>query len=296
MLYNARGEFDRAVALYVPALEASRKAHGDQDPITVQLTWGLGTTYAYSGGRPDMAEPFLASALKAQQAVPGDTRYEVLTTRTVLAGVLLQLKRLPEAEREAKEAFEGRRKQLGERDPFTFIPQSILIQVYFAQGRRGDAAPLVQSLLDNAGRDQERMPGFALASVGGVGETLLRERDFALAERFLRVYLDLAAKQPSDGGFRFPAESALGACLLGQKKYAEAEPLLLSGYNGLLKSADKSSAAIRRQRASGRQSDLTEALERLVQLYQAWDRPKEAARWRKELEAAKEAAKPAASP
>src|SRR5262249_47692114 len=106
MLYNARGEFDRAVALYIPALEASRKAHGDQDLITLHLMWGLGTTYAYSGGRPDMAEPLLTSVLKAQQAVLGDKHHEVLTTRTVLAGVLLQLKRLPEAEREAKQAFE----------------------------------------------------------------------------------------------------------------------------------------------------------------------------------------------
>jgi serine/threonine protein kinase len=296
MLYNTRGEFDRAVALYVPALEASRKAHGDQDPITLNLMWGLGTTYAVSGGRPDKAEPFLAGALKAQQAVLGDKNHEVLTTRTVLAGVLLRLKRLPEAEREAKQAFEGRRELLSERNPYTFIPQSTLIQVYFAQGRRDKAAPLVQSLLENARSNQEKMPGFALASIGVVGDTLLRERDFALAEPFLRVYLDLAAKQPSDGGFRFPAESALGACLLGQKKYAEAEPLLLSGYNGLLKSEDKSPATFGRQRASGRQSDLTEALERLVQLYQAWNRPTEAARWRKELEAAKEAAKPAANP
>jgi len=287
MLYNARGEFDRAVALYLPALEASRKAHGDQDPITLNLMWGLGTTYAYSGGRPDKAEPLLTSALKAQQAVLGDKHYELLTTREVLAGVLLRLKRLPEAEREAKQAFEGRCEQLGEMNPFTFISQSTLIRVYFAQGRRDEAAPLVRNLLANTQRYREKMPGFALASIGLVGDTLLRERDFALAESFLRVYLDLAAKQPSDGGFRFHAESALGACLLEQKKYAEAEPLLLSGYRGLLKSEDKRPAVIHRQGASGRQSDLNEALDRLVQLYLAWDRPTEAARWRKELEAAK---------
>jgi hypothetical protein len=258
--------------------------------------WGLGTTYAYSGGRPDKAEPLLTSVLKAQQDVLDNKHLELLTTRTVLASVLLQLKRLREAEWEAKQAFEGRRDQLGESNPFTFIPQSILIQVYFAQGRREDAAPLVQNLLANVQGYGEKMPGFALASIGFVGETLLREGDFVEAESFLRVYLDLAAKQPSDGGFRFPAESALGACLLEQKSYKEAERLLLSGYNGLLKSEDKSPAAITRQRASGRQSDLTEALERLVQLYEEWDKPNEAAKWRKKLEAAKAAAKPASTP
>jgi serine/threonine protein kinase/tetratricopeptide (TPR) repeat protein len=296
MIYNVQGDFDRAVELYVPALEASRKAYGDQDPITLNLMFGLGTTYAVSGGRPDKGEPLLASVLKAQQAVLGDKNPELTATRTVLASVLLQLKRLPEAEREAKQAFEVRRKFAGERNPFTFITQATLIQIYLAQGRRDEAAPLARNLLANAQSHQEKMPGFALASISGVGDALLREGDFVEAESFLRVYLDLAAKQPTDGWFRFRAESALGACLLGQKKYAEAEPPLLSGYNGLLKSEDKSPAAIRIHRASGRQSDLTEALERLVQLYEGWDRPAEAARWQKELEAAKEAAKPAASP
>src|SRR5262249_6859330 len=130
MLYNYRGEVDRAVALYVPALEASRKAYGDHDPITINLMFGLGTTYAVSGGRPDKGEPLLASALKAQQAVLGDKDPAILATRTVLAGVLFQLKRLPEAEREAKQAFEGRRELLSERNPFTFISQATLIQIY----------------------------------------------------------------------------------------------------------------------------------------------------------------------
>ena len=38
--------------------------------------------------------------------------------------------------------------------------------------------------------------------------------------------------------------------------------------------------------------NLTEALERLVQLYEATDKPDEAARWRKELEATQAAEKP----
>src|SRR5262249_35907849 len=159
--------------------------------------------------------------------------------------------------------------------------QATLIQIYLAQGRRDEAAPLVQNLLANARLHQEKMPGFALASIGGVGDTLLREGDFVEAESFLRGFLDLAAKQPFDDRIGYPAESALGACLLGQKKYAEAEPLLLRGYNGLLKSGDKNPAAIRIQRASGPQSDLTEALERLVQLYEETDKPQEAAKWRK---------------
>ncbi len=70
--------------------------------------------------------------------------------------------------------------------------------------------------------------------------------------------------------------------LLGRKKYAEAEPLLVAGYEGM----KRREATIPPQG----KPRLTEALERLVQLYEATGRPDEAARWRKELEASKAAA------
>ena len=61
----------------------------------------------------------------------------------------------------------------------------------------------------------------------------------------------------------------------GQKKYAEAEPLLKASYEGM-KAREK---MIRPQRNAG----LMEAAERLVQLYEATGNAAEAERWRKEL-------------
>ena len=67
----------------------------------------------------------------------------------------------------------------------------------------------------------------------------------------------------------------LGGALLGQKRYAEAEPLLVSGYDGM----KRLEATIPPQ---GRDR-LTEALQRLVRLYEATNKPAEAARWRATL-------------
>jgi len=67
----------------------------------------------------------------------------------------------------------------------------------------------------------------------------------------------------------------LGGSLLGQKKYAEAEPLLLSGYEGLKQREDKIPAA-----GSMRPQ---QALQRLVQLYEETNRPDQAAQWKKLL-------------
>jgi hypothetical protein len=84
---------------------------------------------------------------------------------------------------------------------------------------------------------------------------------------------------PEDPG-TFIAQSVLGAVLLGQEKYAEAEPLLLQGYKGLKQREAKLPANLRELR-------LREAVERLVQLYEAWNRNGEAATWRQELQGMK---------
>jgi hypothetical protein len=72
---------------------------------------------------------------------------------------------------------------------------------------------------------------------------------------------------------------------VGQKKYTDAAPLLLQGYEGLRKHADKIPPAVRQER-------LIMALERLVQLYDAWGQKDEANAWRKKLDEAKAAQKP----
>ncbi len=71
--------------------------------------------------------------------------------------------------------------------------------------------------------------------------------------------------------------SLLGGCLSKQKKFADAEPLLLQGL------AQAKATPPKR---------LREALERLVQLYAAWGQKDKADEWRKKLEAAKAATPP----
>jgi tetratricopeptide (TPR) repeat protein len=81
----------------------------------------------------------------------------------------------------------------------------------------------------------------------------------------------------------YDIRSRLGGSLLGQKKYADAEPLLRDGYAGM-----KERAA---QIPSSAKTDLTEALERLVRLYDATGQKDKADRWRSELDKAKAAAR-----
>jgi len=111
----------------------------------------------------------------------------------------------------------------------------------------------------------------------GVTRTLLLEEKFIEAEPPAREALALREKPPSDNWETFEAQSLLGASLLGQKKYSEAEPLLLSGYQGL-KAREQTIPAVEKR-------CLKDALQCLTQLYDATGKPEEAAKWKQELTA-----------
>jgi TolA-binding protein len=96
------------------------------------------------------------------------------------------------------------------------------------------------------------------------------------AEQVLREWLALCELREPDAWTTFNARSILGEALLGQKKYADAEPLLLTGYEGMKQRAAKIPPQ--------RKPRLTEALQRLVKLYVATGETEQASKWRKELE------------
>ena len=64
---------------------------------------------------------------------------------------------------------------------------------------------------------------------------------------------------------------------MGQKNYAEAEPLLLQSYQGLQQREASLPPILNAPRR------ITESLERLVQLYDPWGKPVQAAEWKKKL-------------
>ena len=100
--------------------------------------------------------------------------------------------------------------------------------------------------------------GLSLAKTGQTneGEKLLREA-FKLRTDSL----------PKEHFWTAIAESALGECLMIQKRFAEAEPLLTEGFNSL-------------KRLQGAQNPRTIlAQNRLVKLYQDWNKPELAAKF-----------------
>jgi hypothetical protein len=112
--------------------------------------------------------------------------------------------------------------------------------------------------------------------MASLGLALLQQKKWADAEPLLRECLTIREKRMPDNWLTFNTQSTLGGALLGQQKYAEAEPLLVKGYEGM-QSREKT---IPKQ--GGAELPIPEALDRLIELYTATNRPDEAKQWRAE--------------
>ena len=94
------------------------------------------------------------------------------------------------------------------------------------------------------------------------------------AETCYREVLDHLRRAGESPYYRDNTLSNLGAIYRGQKKYAEAEPLLVKGYAGM-----KTRANLMPAQGKIR---LALAVDRLIALAAATNRPEEANRWRAE--------------
>ena len=81
----------------------------------------------------------------------------------------------------------------------------------------------------------------------------------------------------------------IGGAHLGQKKYAEAEQLLLKGYEGMVSrlpqdppGADAARLAQNKTLRTTMQARIAEALDRLIQLYTETNKPDEVKKWQAE--------------
>jgi tetratricopeptide (TPR) repeat protein len=175
-----------------------------------------------------------------------------------------------------------RKQQLGSDDPRTLKAMDSLASILLEAKQPDKALPLFRECLDRQ-RKQLGANSPQLANrLGNIGAALLRHKQYSEAEKHLRECLVIRTKNEPDDWRTSNTRCRLGAALLGRQKYAAAEPLLVQGYEGLKEGAAKIPPEEQRH--------LTTSLERLVELYVAWGKPGEAAKWRKELAAQMKAA------
>jgi tetratricopeptide (TPR) repeat protein len=269
VMYQEAGRVAESIALYERVRDARIARLGRDHPDTLMTLNNLAEAY-WSAERLDESVPLFEDVLRQREARLGRRHRHTLLTAADLGVNYKDSGRLAAAIPLLEEAYRAR----GEFPNLGWVGGQLL-DAYIKAGRSAEAAKLAADIVADArGTAPEGSPQLA-GALAESGLALLQFKDYAGAEPILRACLAIRERTQPDHWSTFNAHSMLGGAVLGRKKYAEAEPLLVSGYEGM-KRREATIPPMGRIR-------LTEALERLVQLYESWGRPREAARWRAEL-------------
>jgi non-specific serine/threonine protein kinase/serine/threonine-protein kinase len=286
--YAERRDFDQAVALLQEVVQQRETQLGAHDRATlwskIDLAW-----YHNQLGRHDLAAAQYVEVQKAFEGNYGRDHPGALWSKSNLALVYRDQGEYARAEPLLREALEKRVALQGSDHPVTLSNKFHLADVCYHQRKYDQAVPLLEEVIPAAkvkwGEDH--------VHTLRIMQTLAcAYRDWgkpAQALPLIEQVLTKREKQEPDAWTTFYAKAMLGEALLGQKKYADAEPLLVQGYEGMKQREAKIPPQFRDMR-------IREPLDRLVQLYDAWDKPDQAAKWRKELERIKQPAEEPTGP
>jgi eukaryotic-like serine/threonine-protein kinase len=272
-VYVAEDKYVEGEALLSRNIEARRRTLGPEHPDTLNSMIDLANAY-FDQGKYAQAEPLFRQVYEARRLAFGPEHIGTLLALGGLAAALDNQGHYAQAEPLFRQIERTMRRVLGPEDIDTLWETVNLGEAYESLGKYDLARTYEAKAL--AGLRRVQSPDYP--------EALTAEADLALddvslgdstqAEPLAREVLEKDKKVQPDDVERFFAESLLGACLTGEKKYAEAEPLLLEGYQGMVTRKARMLAVPELRK-------LDRAREWIVQLYDQWGKLDKAAEWKK---------------
>jgi tetratricopeptide (TPR) repeat protein/predicted Ser/Thr protein kinase len=253
------------------ALAARRRILGPEHPAVANTLRVVGDALAGAGDYAG-AEPLYREAIAIARKGYGEQHAETARHQTGLGWVYVRAGEHAKAEPPLREALAFQRQTLGVDNEATRTTLSYLARALNGLGDYAAAdATAREAIASFQKQSNSRGIGGPLAALG---ESLLERRQFGDAATTLRQARDGLAQQPPTTKWLPPdVTSLLGAAVAGEGKLAEAEPLLVAGYEGL------------RDAPGTPPSRLRLAIERLIAFYVAAGRAADATPWRARLKA-----------
>jgi hypothetical protein len=254
------------------ALDAARRA-GQEDLMLTALLTGIYAlqkkfTEAEATIRPLLAKPDTWKAL-GPNIVPFAFRSLATNYRDV--------GKFAEAELYLLKLVPFVRALPGEGIQQTRVDMFLLADNYSSQRKYAEAERAYTELLDVQRRVAAPEGINTLSTVANIGWVRLQQKRYADAEKSFREALAILVRTSASAWERFNVDSMLGATLAAQRKFEEAEPLLISGYNGMLTAPRATNAANTSRFTQG------QAGAAIVQLYADWGKPANQAEWTEKL-------------
>jgi len=265
-----KSELPEAERVLREALAVYEKGRGKEHPYAAKAMVNL-TTVLIDRGRLAEAEGLLRNAVIIQRKLWGNEHPDVAFSLNNLGNVLRDERKLDEAQAIHREALDMWKKLLGEEHPYVAVSLGNLADVFRLQGNLTEAERVGREALAIRKKALGAEHPNVAVSLADLAETVGDQGRFADAEAMYRDALAIQEKSLPDNWETFDTRSKLGASLLNQKRYAEAEPLVLSGYRGMKEREDRIPA-----------QDiglLRDAIKRVVWLYESTDRVEQAAEW-----------------
>jgi hypothetical protein len=231
--YENQGKYAQAEKLYKETIELHRRIFGAEHPDTLRSMNNLGVNYRQQG-RYTEAEAQIKAALETRRRLEGDEHLDTIASISSLALVYQAEGKYELAEPLLKQVFETSRKTLGADQQNTLGAMNNLADVYMHQGRRAEAESMYLQVLEARRRVLVPEHPRIARVLASLGELKLDQQAYSDAELLLREALKIREKSSPDAWERYYTQSLLGAALVGQGKYTEANPLLISGSEGLL--------------------------------------------------------------
>jgi tetratricopeptide (TPR) repeat protein/predicted Ser/Thr protein kinase len=272
LVYNSEGKYPQAQTLFRQTVDIERRVLGAEHPSTLASMGNLASVYL-SQGQYAQAEAIYRQTLEIQRRVRGADHPGTLITASMLAVVYGVEGKYPQADALFSQVLSICSRALGREHPLTLSNLANFAAIYQIQGNYELAQTYAAQALAGRRHALGSENSDTMDSAGDLALAYISEREFIKAEPLAREASDFYEKNQPQDWQRFRAESLLGASLAGQRKFAEAEPLLLEGYQGM--------AARKEQIQIADRYHLDRAHEWLVQLYSAWGKPDQAAEWGK---------------
>jgi len=268
VLLQRQGKLSEAEDMLRRLLALSSRTLRDDNPGAIGFARSL-VDLLREAGQLDEAERLARENWNLSRKVLRDEHPDTMFSLYELGCVLMAQGRLPEAEPYLQQVLDIRRRILGEDHRLTLASLSALAVLRQEQGQLEDAARLHQQVLDRRRSVLGDNHPDVLISLDGLAAAWMRQGAFNRAEPMFREAVDKASRVLAPGHWRTAVyQSNYGECLIRLERLEEAERQLLAAY------------AVLSNVLSPEDKRLRTTIDRLIGLYEAWDKPEKAALYR----------------
>jgi serine/threonine protein kinase len=265
-----QGNYKEAEQLSTTSYEGRRRLLGQEHPETLASMRQLAAVYLYQQKKVE-AETLFDKAFKLGSRTLGENHHDTLAALNGLAWVYMSQARYVEAERLFGQVYKTYLDTLGEEHNSTQATMNGLVSVYIELNRYEEAESISHRCLELRRRLLGDEHPETLEAMGLLAQVYTKEGRYEEAKPLYKAVQETQRRLGMKDGRVLAHVQGLALLYINQARYGEAEPLLLQEYQ-------------RREKQFGPEHSSTiNMLNKLVSLYEAWNKPEKANQWRAKL-------------